>query len=345
VSTATQYNPNVDLNALLLSVGASKTVYALTNPYVEDIKRSLFQSPAYFAQFHEAWTGKQDAAHTSFFKTWIKWSSHMVDFDPDRFPFQYPTAGASEGLRQIIFDYATKKAGPKIVHVFAGEYEGYRAYAEAAGLLVLEHPREQWRDVPSVLARQGGLFFLSQPSAIDGNIWGDCNDFLEQVTAATGYPSVVLDLTYVGATASTGSVGKINATVGCIRNVVFSLSKPFGAYYDRIGGLFSRTEDLGLFGNKWFKNLTSLQLGTALMEDMSVFYMASQYQSTQRQHAQRVGRTLGITLHPSDVYILATAPGCNDAALDTYLRRPAESGQLRFCLTPGMAQRVGFADA
>ena len=46
----------------------------------------------------------------------------------------------------------------------------------------------------------------------------------------------------------------------------FAANRSFGVYYDRIGGIWMRQEDQGLFGNKWFKNLTSLALGTTLLK-------------------------------------------------------------------------------
>ena len=83
--------------------------------------------------------------------------------------------------------------------------------------------------------------------------------------------------------------------------LVFSLSKPFGVYYDRIGGVLCRDPMPSLFGNQWFKNLTSLQLGAALLERHDVFDLPRRYKSVQRDAAARIGRRLGLTLSPSDV--------------------------------------------
>ena len=39
MATSTQYNPNQNLNAVLLDAGLSKTVYALVTPETERAKR------------------------------------------------------------------------------------------------------------------------------------------------------------------------------------------------------------------------------------------------------------------------------------------------------------------
>lgn len=347
MATTTQYNPNADLNRRLIAAGASKTVYALITPETETMKRTVVGSPNFLEQCREAWTGKQDELHEEFFDEWHTWSAPVVDLSRSEFPFYYPTAGASEALRHLIFDYAVcakdRPVAPTI-HVFEGEYEGYKAMAEAAGLRVREHPRENWKDVAAMLPR-GDMFFISQPSAIDGNVWPHINTFLEIISETDAKwnipPRVVLDLTYVGAVPEASVLERFNMNQRCVRNVVFSLSKPFGVYYDRIGGVWCREQDLGLFGNRWFKNLSSLRLGTMLMQFYDVFYMPRTYERTQAATAALVGHQFDMDLAPSDVFILATAPMAECAEIADYLRRPANKGPLRVCLTPGMANMIG----
>ena len=81
-----------------------------------------------------------------------------------------------------------------------------------------------------------------------------------------------------------------------VQALAFSLSKPFGVYYDRIGGVLCRNAMPSLFGNQWFKNLTSLQLGAALLERHDVFDLPRRYKNVQREAAAQVGRRLGLTL-------------------------------------------------
>lgn len=341
MATTTQYNPNRDLNERLLAVGASKTVYALVTPQMEAIKATVFGDSGetrredYMDRFREAWTGKQDAYHEEFFDVWHEWSKPVIKLDRARFPFYYPTAGASEPIRQIIFDHAANAWNPTDIMVFEGEYEGYKAMAEAAGLGCIEVHRDDWKDAASDewgVWRNGrdhdALFFISAPSAIDGNVWEHFNAFL----ASMPENSVVVDVTYVGA------IGKgherFNLNQKSVKAVVFSLSKPFGAYYDRIGGVFMREESLALFGNRWFKGLTGLAIGTRLMQLNDVFAMHRLYSPLQAIKTAEVGNALDIPLVPSDVFILANGPSPEAyGEVGEYLAR---ANTIRLCLTPGM---------
>ena len=225
-----------------------------------------------------------------------------------------------------------------------GEYEGYKAYAEACGIAVVEHPRDGWQAVGPTLP-ETALFCLSQPSAIDGNVWPEANDFLA-LLATSRVPRVLLDVTYVGSIAEAPSV-RIAADSPAVQALAFSLSKPFGVYYDRIGGVLCRKAMPSLFGNQWFKNLTSLQLGQALLERHDVFDLPRRYKHVQHEAAARIGRRLGLTLAPCDVSVLAqaNAEATTDRALAAFLRRPAgdHNASLRLCLTPTMAEMIGTA--
>ncbi len=353
MATLTQYNPNVPLNACLFEAGASKTVYALVRPEIEDIRENVLGSilfgdltkarADYLTMFRDAWTSKQDAFHEDFFKEWVRWSAPVVeDIDRHLFSFYYPTAGASEGLRHLIYSHAAK--GGQTIHVFEGEYEGYKAMAEAAGLKVVEWQRDgrdgwhtpfggRFNRVASNIGRED-IFLISQPSAIDGNVWPEFNEFISKMPN----DSVIVDLTYVGAVPQYAIIERFNANQPAVRNIVFSLSKPFGVYYDRIGGVFAKTEDLGLFGNKWFKNLTSLALGTELLQQHQVFDFVERTTALQREACKHVGERLNIELTPSHVSILATAPAADDDVLNRYLIR---AGKIRLCLTPYISKKLG----
>jgi hypothetical protein len=350
MSVSTQYNPNDELNAALLAAGASKTVYALVTSETEKAKREALGIDhgfeEYLDMFRGAWTKKQDAMHEEFFQTWLDWSSPVIDLPRDQFPFYYPTAGASEALRHLIYDLATKPDA--VVHAFVGEYEGYKAMAEAAGIKFIEHERGDWitkgRSINKISRNMGAndLFFVSQPSAIDGNVWAEYNEFVRTMRPM----SVVVDVTYVGAVPRSVVTERFDLGAASIRNIVFSLSKPFGVYYDRIGGVFARNEDPGLFGNKWFKNLTSLSLGTKLMEQNGVFDLPTNYRPLQERIAHKVSNTLGFDFVPSDVFLLATQTPPSKPTnimhnvMADYLTR---AGKLRICLTPGMARALGTA--
>jgi hypothetical protein len=358
MSIDTQFNPQAEHDRRLIAAGASKTVYALVTPEMEATKAAIFGKigltsrdlawALYLQQFREAWNGKQLELHQIFFETWLKWSAPMIECDPGAFPFRYPTAGASEALYHLIADYGNQArvhGFQPSVHIFYGDYEGYKAYAEACGVRIVHHARKDWRSAADAVAEHE-LTFFSQPSAIDGDIWPDANAFLLRLAGRSERARAVVDFTYVGATAHPPAE-RFAAGLPSVKAFVLSLSKPFGAYYDRIGGVFCRTEDLGLFGNQWFKNLTSLQLGVRLMTDFDVFAMALRYGELQKAVTDKVGDALGLSLRPSDVFILASAdPGnASDPVLAAYLRRPQHdpTARPRLCLTPAMAGAVGTA--
>jgi hypothetical protein len=345
-----------DLDRRVKDAGASKTVYALVTPETEAAKNFILGNAAagpdaarrhHLEQFRDAWTGKQYASHEVFIERWMAWAAPVVTIDAAGFPWRYPTAGGSEALFHVITAYGNRARVERFnpeVHVFAGEYEGYKAYAEACGIAAVEHRRADWQSVGRTLP-ETALFCLSQPSAIDGNVWGEANGFLALLTAARA-PRVLLDVTYVGSIAD-APAARIAANSPSVAALAFSLSKPFGVYYDRIGGVLCRQAMPSLFGNQWFKNLTSLQLGQALLERHDVFDLPRRYKNVQREAAARVGRKLGLALSPCDVSVLAqaNAGATTDPALAAFLRRPASDpdAPLRLCLTPAMAEMIGTA--
>ena len=101
----------------------------------------------YLDAFREAWTQKQDTVHESFFDHWMEWTRPIVQIEPREFPFRYPIAGASEGLREAVHAYGAQARVERFeptIHVFEGEYEGYAAYSRAAGISLKSHPRKFW---------------------------------------------------------------------------------------------------------------------------------------------------------------------------------------------------------
>jgi hypothetical protein len=346
-----------ELDRRVKAAGASKTVYALVTPETEAAKNLILGNCVagpdaarrhHLEQFRDAWTGKQFAAHEAFLERWMAWAAPVVAIDAAAFPWRYPTAGGSEALFHVIAAYGYRARGQSFhpeVHIFAGEYEGYKAYAEACGIAVVEHARADWEAVGRSLPVTA-LFCLSQPSAIDGNVWPEANAFCALLAAGAGQPRLLLDVTYVGAIAEPPAA-RIAGDSPAVLAIVFSLSKPFGVYYDRIGGILCRDSMPSLFGNQWFKNLTSLQLGTVLLERHDVFDLPRRYRTVQREAAAQIGRRLGLTLSPSDVCVLAQADSqaTRDPELAAFLRRPAgdPTASLRLCLTPAMAEMIGTA--
>jgi hypothetical protein len=335
------------LNEVLANAGVSKTIYSLVMPETERIVDGIVGDAGsrlreeFHSSYREAWTQKQDAAHEVFFDTWKNWNSLVVKTDWAQFPFMYPINGASEGLREAIHDFGAKSrvSGFKpTIHVFIGEYEGFSAYAAAAGIPVRVHSRKNWQ---ASLTQVGphDQFYLSHPSAIDGNIWQDYDSFARALHEIQPTAKLMLDLTYVGCVAK---AFQVKADYPNIESIFFSLSKPAGAYYHRIGGMLSRTEYPGLFGNKWFKNLLALRVGTEFMKAHGVHELPTKYAAVQAEAISKANQALGLQLMPSDVFLLGTmAPCANQTDLERYLTRGSPGEALvRVCLTPTMAHII-----
>ncbi len=336
--------PHERLNALLEGAGVSKTVYSYVMPETESTLDALLDGnrDALRGMYREAWTQKQDAMHEDFFAVWKQWSSPILKFNDTEFPWVYTTGGASEALREAVYAYghdARVQGFTPTIHVFAGDYEGFSAYAQAAGIAVVAHNRRDWQ---SAIEKVGprDQFYLSQPAAVDGNVWGDFDAFVNTLYKHRPTAQAMLDLTYVGCVARPFTV---EAFAPNIRAIFFSLSKPMGVYYHRVGGMLSRAAYPGLFGNKWFKNLLSLKLGTTLMQKYGVHELPRKYAAIGQTPAISKARgALNLELTPADVFLLASAPYAdkNDELAQYLVRGGAGDEKLRLCLTPIIASIV-----
>ncbi len=301
----------------LAALGVSTTVYSLVYPETRAVLDELWAARPH-ALYDAPWLSRQDAVHEEFFAEWARWSG-LPDIGA-RFPHAYPTGGSSEAIRDAICLMAAQSPKPRLV-MLDGDYEGYPALASAYGVEVVRLRRGTWRED---LRRITGPVeaFVSYPSSIDGNLWPDLPAFL------AAFPGPVnLDLCYLGCTRAPFPV---DLSAPSLQRVFFSLSKVYGVYYHRVGGVWSKTEMPGLWGNRWFKNLFSLQLGTALMRRFPKDALPARYAPVQAAVAAAYPHA---ALVPSDVVLLATA-----ADGEPWFTR--SSGVARYCLTPGMDARL-----
>ena len=167
---------------------------------------------------------------------------------------------------------------------------------------------------------------MSQPSAIDGNAWEDFPQFLG-ATEQRGV-EVAVDLAYVGAAAD---LPRLDLASPNVPHVFFSLSKVFGVFYHRAGGVLSRSPLLGLEGNKWFKNMFSLYLGdVADSRTASPTTLPAKYRPIQAEACRLLGERYAIPFTPSDVLLLASS------TTGDYPAAFRRGGGYRWCLTPTM---------
>lgn len=347
----------------LLEQGASGTIYALVMPESEkaimrvvdggDIEEILAaehplemlmrsRRTGWLSRYHEPWTQKQDEMHAAYFDGWLKWSAPVVVMDANAFPHRYPTAGASEGILKLMAEYCTRlwsEGGRPTVHVFDGEYEGFASFAKALCIPVRRHRREDWEMMVHDVD-QDAQIWISQPSSIDGEIWPHFDEFMGTMAAMRPDVQIIPDLSYVGSVAHPYQIALDYENVPAF---VISHSKPFGGYYHRCGGVFSRGERGTLFGNQWFKNLTSLAWGVEMMSAHGVYDLPRRYRAEQERAAALVGRRLGIEgMVPAGVSVLATAPIPDnpDEIVSTLIRGTGSDRQLRVCLTPTMTRLI-----
>ena len=125
----------------------------------------------------------------------------------------------------------------------------------------------------------------------------------------------------------------------CIQVVFYSLSKAFGVYYSRIGGVFCKQPIDELYDTLWYKNLLSIYIGTELLTAFGVRELPIKYKPMQDiclKHLYPWLQKNDITLHPSDVLMLLNGKmGANTqgAVKNNMLALERQPGQLRCCMT------------
>ncbi|HEY8091636.1 MAG TPA: aminotransferase class I/II-fold pyridoxal phosphate-dependent enzyme [Polyangiaceae bacterium] len=307
----------------------ARTVYGVYYPETRRIVDALWAERPH-GWYERNYTGRQDDMHVPFFEQWRAWAAGGGVMLGSSFTHAYPTAGANEGIHALLALHAAH--GGRRIHAFAGEYEGYGYTARALGLEVVTHERDPDAHRLSIVrsARPGDVFWISQPSAIDGDVWPGFDAFLAWMGERAPETRVVVDLTYVGAVAVER---RIDVDHPCVQALVFSLSKPFGVYYHRIGGLLARAEVPTLRGHLWFKNLFSVHLGERLLRAHPARDLPARYLHLQSETLARALRAGEVPpgARPSDVVLLAHAPG----PAGTFTEYARGDG-LRFCLSPGM---------
>jgi hypothetical protein len=172
------------------------------------------------------------------------------------------------------------------------------------------------------------MFFISNPSALDGEYWKGFDAFAETLRAYYPKVGIVLDVSYVGTVQR--HVLMSASRHPNVRAVVFSLSKPFGVYHHRIGGCFSREPVGTLYGNQWFKNVFSIELGQKLMESYPVDALPKKYAAAQQATIAKAikAELMSADTLPSNVVLLARS-----STGPVEYRRA--SGHYRYCLSPG----------
>jgi hypothetical protein len=331
-------------------LGVLPTVYSLVYPETRRVFEAFRRREGLAEMYERAWTKHQDPMHVELFDTWRQWCTPVLSVDWDRFPHRYASAGSSEAIRDSIASYAAERcsmdpAGPPRLHVFAGEYEGYAAYARAYHCEVVTHDRADYAESMRNQCRPGERFYLSAPSSLDGDVWSELPAFWRFLAEDLPHLRVALDLCYVGCVGS--GAYEIAVDGRCVDTLFFSLSKVFGVYYHRIGGVLTREVAPGMAGNIWFKNLFSLRFGTELLRRHDVFDLPRRARPHQEAVVDSLREIVGPSVRASDVVLLGWQPtpvatDIDPQGIDAAFGRG--DGRRRYCLTPALDARLRASD-
>jgi histidinol-phosphate/aromatic aminotransferase/cobyric acid decarboxylase-like protein len=244
------------------------------------------------------------------------------------FPHRYPTSGSEEGIREVMS--LLREEGVRSIYVYRGDYEGYRAVAEQRGIQTVEV--ERGAD-PRGMAP--GVWFLSNPSAIDGNILPD-----EDVhpIAEAGH-RLFYDLAYLGSTPP----HRFDLSHPSVFAVALSFSKTYGLFYDRVGFTLARQPIPSLVANKWFKSVFALLIADAVVGGLAPEQLHRTYRPIQEAIVNQIRHDTGLPLQPSDAFLLAHLSAAAAAQLESPQReliaRFRRADGYRFCLTPYFVAR------
>lgn len=319
----------------LVNRGISKTVFSRFYPETKNIiQQVLLSASEDQSDYEDGYTGKQDHLHGLFLDCYQNWVADAVTVNWAEYPFRYPSNGSSEAIREQIA--YLKAQGYEAIYTFKGEYEGYSAIASAMEMIVVAFDRDF--DASSLKIDKKGAFFLSQPSSIDGNVWNEYELFIASMNTFHPDTPIYVDLCYVGCVSK---LLNIQLTYSNIHGVFFSLSKAFGVYFHRIGGVFLREANPLMYGNMWFKNLLSMKIGRELMNTFALGDIPRKYLSQQAEAIEKIGKELSIKLESADVVLLANA--CRSELPDelySALVRESSAQHVRICLTPTLEKET-----
>jgi len=301
------------------NIKAISSVYAYYYPEVREVVDKVVKNFSQELLLKSIFPGL-DNYHDSFINKFVKYSTKYQK-GLDSFENKYFVNGSSEAIFHLLVDSIFHNEG-KPIYVFKGEYEGYKEYAKNMGGTVTEVDFNA--DIKKLPL---GRWFISNPSAIDGNIIENSHIYS---IANLGH-EIVLDVSYLGSTREY----QLDLTHPNIIAVLVSLSKPFGLFYYRIGIAFTRKQMPTLYPNKWFKNILSITIGEALLDKFGIGHFYKKYQPLQEKAIKTLNEDTGLSVGPSDILLLANIPSKKvPKAKEELISKFQRGDSFRFCLTP-----------
>lgn len=228
----------------------------------------------------------------------------------------YPNHGSSQAMFTLLAEWKAQGKFDTLA-VLDGEYEGYAANAGN-----LKIPVTKYKDLNHKSPKDGEMWFVSNPSALDGN-WIDHDNWKSFVNAGH---QIVYDAAYVGLTPG----GMLDVSSPNIRAVLTSPSKIFGVFrYRNTGVTYTREPVASMYGTKWFKDVPALLDTLKLYESFGDQELPRHYRPVQEKICQSLGEVVGSEVVPSDVLLLGTSEGPVRAEFTDFKR----ASSYRFGLT------------
>lgn len=276
---------------------------------------------------------EMDAMHIPIIQKYIDFHSSVID-GLDDFHYQYPTAGSEEGIREVLTHLLTK--GVEEIYVLRGEYEGYNFVGQTRGYKKgTEDVRIKTIEIDPEATKftdlKPGWFFISNPSARDGNVIP--NELINEIRKA-GH-NIFYDLAYAD---STNSNDKFDLKHESDRFAVVSFSKPYGLFYFRAGFTFGKEEISSLYGNKWFKVAPSLVFADKVMDEIKPWQLFEKYRQMQEEIVGQINKEFDLGMRVSDALLLGhlrreDVSRLNPVQLELIANFRRGDGY-RFCLKP-----------
>lgn len=210
------------------------------------------------------------------------------------FEHQYATFGSSEAIKSLMAGWSRDGKMSELGWI-DGEYIGY--LGEAGGLNIPLHVVPSLEEAGEPV--EGRVWFLSNPSAIDGN-WHD--DEVLKAFIEAGH-DVVLDYAYGGLTTDEHP---LDVSAPNIKAVLTSPSKNFGVFYHRYTGVAYTREGVSTLGSTmWFRSVPALMDTLMLYETFEPHELPRKYKDKQLVICKALVELTGISIEPSDNILMA----------------------------------------
>ena len=247
---------------------------------------------------------------------------------------KYITNGSSEAIRESFAEYKAQWGDKARIHMFLGEYEGFYQFAKCFDIDVVFHARESYVDSLRI-AKGHEIFIITNPSSIDGNEWSGFHDFVSFISQYHSGLELYVDLTYLGVALNSTNFIKDLMNSRVLSKIFFSMSKSFGMYYHRLGGVYSKVIMGSLEGNRWFHNKFSIRLGTDLLNRYNLSFLPSTIKIYQNRVVDILKNELNDnSIKSSDSVLIATGNKC--VGYIDPRNRFNRINIARYCLTPGI---------